>query len=69
MYGKWTDFVVSYCLLHCGSQTLTNTLVKYGISTLLVRNVFIVQPKNIFYAMFKTESKKLVRLSQKDIFR
>jgi len=39
MYGKWTDSVVSWCLL----LSVTNPLAYYGIRTLRIRNVFIVQ--------------------------
>ncbi len=43
MYGKWTDFIVSLCILLCRSHTfyvaLTNTLAYYEIRTLLIFNV------------------------------
>jgi hypothetical protein len=44
--GKWTDFVISYGLILSITDTLsimTNTLAYYGIRTLRIRNVFIIQ--------------------------
>jgi hypothetical protein len=45
IYRKWADFVVSLCLLACTNKPLnqTNTLAYYGLWTLRICNVFIVQ--------------------------
>jgi hypothetical protein len=40
VYGKWTDFVVSWCLLSWTNMPAwTNTLAYYGVQRLLIRNV------------------------------